>query len=206
MRASYSAELRRQLQGFEPADNPHAKSSLKKTLALLEGKEDPLLRSSFHPGHLTGSAILLSPDQRCLALIWHKKLHRWLQPGGHVEASDSSPLCTARREAVEECGVELDPAFEPVLIQVDVHKIPARRSEPEHDHHDLVFLLRAKSDELHPSEEVGRALWCPLDAPEPYQPDQALAEGIRRARHWQGRSEPEESLASERPYSPRPAT
>lgn len=44
-------------------------------------------------GHLTASAWILSPDQKSILMIHHKKLNRWLQPGGHLEAQDDTLEC-----------------------------------------------------------------------------------------------------------------
>lgn len=181
---AYLDAVRQWLADFDPGGDPRAITSVRRILELLDGAEPPMRRTSFAPGHLTGSAILLAPDERRFALIWHKKLQRWLQPGGHVEEGDAGPLGTARREAVEECGVPLDPDFAPILIQVDVHRIPPHREEPAHDHHDLVFLLRAAEDALRPSTEAERAVWCPLDATAPYALDGALAASVARTRAW----------------------
>jgi 8-oxo-dGTP pyrophosphatase MutT (NUDIX family) len=184
MRERYVEAVREQLAGFVAGGDARAESSVARIRELLEGVEDPMSRKSFAPGHLTGSAILLSPDERCCALIWHRKLQRWLQPGGHVELGDAGPLGTAKREALEECRAAIDGGFAPVLIQVDVHEIPAHGEEPAHFHHDLVYLLRSGSERLWASDEVERAVWCPLDAPDEYEPDGALADSIERTRRW----------------------
>ena len=42
------------------------------------------LRTTY-PGHVTTSAIILSPDHRQILLIDHVTIGRWLQPGGHYE-------------------------------------------------------------------------------------------------------------------------
>ena len=49
---------------------------------------------------------MLSPDWKNLALIRHKFLNRYLQPGGHVEETDSTVLAGALREVREETGIE----------------------------------------------------------------------------------------------------
>ncbi|WP_395093481.1 NUDIX hydrolase [Armatimonas sp.] len=102
---------------------------------------------STREGHLTGSAFLLSSDGVCAWLIWHEKLQRWLQPGGHLEAEDASPWHGALRELCEETGLsESDVSSGGALFDVDVHSIPARGDdEPMHSHYDLrfCFTLRA---------------------------------------------------------------
>ncbi|MCE2932882.1 MAG: NUDIX domain-containing protein, partial [Hyphomicrobiales bacterium] len=61
-----------------------------------------------YPGHVTTSAILLSPDGTETLLIDHKTLKRWLQPGGHYEPAETFWL-SARREAEEETGLSAPP-------------------------------------------------------------------------------------------------
>ena len=93
-------------------------------------------------GHLTGSAFLLNTDGTSAWLIWHEKLQRWLQPGGHLEPDDASPWHGALRELCEETGLsEADVESDGILFDVDVHAIPARSDEPTHFHHDLRFLF-----------------------------------------------------------------
>jgi 8-oxo-dGTP pyrophosphatase MutT (NUDIX family) len=93
-------------------------------------------------------------------LVHHKRLGRWLLPGGHVEAEDVEIWDTARREVIEETGAILVPNRFPSLVGIDVHGIPPGRREPFHLHHDLVFLFRASSADVQPTEEVRRIVWC----------------------------------------------
>jgi len=90
--------------------------------------------------HFTGSALVT--DGRRVALVFHRKLARWLQPGGHAEPADGGDLSrTALREAEEETGlrVRLHPSARRPL-DVDVHEIPARPDSPAHLHLDVRFL------------------------------------------------------------------
>lgn len=133
--------------------------------ALLEGAEDAFARTSFSPGHFTASAFVLSPDGGELFLIHHPKLGIWVQPGGHVEASDADVLAAARREVLEEVGLEdapLHPACAGVF-DIDIHPIPARKDEPAHEHFDVRFLFAAPHKELvRASAEVRGGRWVPL--------------------------------------------
>ena len=98
-------------------------------------------------GHLTASAWVL--DRHCThaALIHHRKLDRWLQPGGHIEVEDVSWRAAAGREVIEETGLAQFCATgeEHQLFDVDVHLIPARADVPEHVHYDLRFLFVAQA-------------------------------------------------------------
>ncbi|MGZ5957610.1 MAG: NUDIX hydrolase [Myxococcaceae bacterium] len=100
---------------------------------------EPLSRSQ-PAAHFTGSAVVT--DGTRVALVRHRKLGRWLQPGGHVEASDGDDLlATALREAEEETGCPVVPhPSAPRPLDVDVHPIPSRGTEPAHLHLDVRFL------------------------------------------------------------------
>lgn len=109
------------------------------------------------PTHVTGSAIVVG--RRGTVLHMHKRLHRWLQPGGHLDPGES-PAEAAWREAQEETGLPLHhPQGGPLLIHVDVH--PAASG---HTHLDLRYLLVAPDvDPSPPSGESPLARWYPWD-------------------------------------------
>ncbi|HEU0122769.1 MAG TPA: NUDIX domain-containing protein [Bryobacteraceae bacterium] len=161
----------------DPSDGEAAKSQ-ELVLGLLRGTPAPFSRDQFTPGHITGSACILHPAGDAVLLIHHGKLHRWLLPGGHVEIGlDRQAADTARREAEEEAGVRLDGSVPGRLAGIDVHGIPARKSDPFHLHHDLIFRFRAAEESFVVSEEVRDVAWCPVDRLEAY----ALPGPIRRA-------------------------
>lgn len=129
-----------------------------------------LSRRTTMPGHLTTSAIVLSPDHDQVLLIDHVTIGRWLQPGGHYEAADWF-WQSAAREAIEETGVtglELHPWHRgqdhPFVI--DSHDVPGKpaRNEPPHVHHDLQYLFLADpaAPLVHQAEEVHAAKWAPV--------------------------------------------
>jgi 8-oxo-dGTP pyrophosphatase MutT (NUDIX family) len=122
----------------------------------------PTSRSHFAPGHLTASAFVLSPARDALLLILHKKLGLWLQPGGHIEPGDESLVAAARREVAEEVGLALPPSAEGAVFDLDIHGIPARRDEPEHEHFDVRFCFQAPTLEFTTNDEVVAARWAPL--------------------------------------------
>lgn len=97
------------------------------------------------PGHLTGSAWLVSADGRRVLLTHHRKLDRWLQLGGHADG-DTDLARVALREAEEESGLR-GLQVEPAIFDLDRHRIPARGNEPEHWHYDVRFVVRAGEGE-----------------------------------------------------------
>lgn len=111
------------------------------------------------PIHVTGSAFVLG--SRGVVLHRHKRLDMWLQPGGHLDPGET-PWDAARREAVEETGLDVDFAElvdgVPVLAHVDVH--PGGRG---HTHLDLRFVLTGDDRDPSPpdgeSQEIGWFGW-----------------------------------------------
>ena len=109
----------------------------------------------------------------------HRRLDRWLLPGGHVEAEDPEIWDAARREVVEETGAELSPDDAPALVSMDVHGIPSNGREPYHLHHDLLFGFRAVADGLVCSAESREVRWCVPAEFDRYE----MPDNIRRA-YW----------------------
>lgn len=129
-------------------------------LGLLAHTVAPFSRYQFKPGHITCTGLVLGPALDRILLVHHVRLDRWLLPGGHVERIDDGLEGTARREVLEETGAELNPVFQPVLVGLDIHGIPPKRSEPFHLHHDIVFGFRALSNRAVCSPESRAVVWC----------------------------------------------
>jgi len=121
------------------------------------------------PGHVTGSAWVLSHDRSQCLLVHHRKLNRWLQPGGHADG-ESDIANVALREVREETGLtnlELpQPHGELLPLDIDVHTIPARSDqsgnliEDAHQHHDIRFLvIAADRQDLVLSDESHDVRW-----------------------------------------------
>ncbi len=113
-------------------------------------------------GHVTASAWILAPDRRQVLLVQHKKLNRWLQPGGHLE-QDADIVAAAMREAREESGLQDLRLLSDAIFDLDVHPIPARGTEAAHHHHDVRFLLQADSLAHCVREESHALAWVALD-------------------------------------------
>jgi len=139
---SLEARLRR----HEPRD-PREAADLAVILAFVARHPDPFDRQ-IPEGHLTGSALVLSAAGDRVLLLFHRKLGRWLQPGGHAEPGETSGDVVALREAREETGIGalvLHPTASRPL-DVDVHAIPAHGDEPAHQHLDLRYLVLALTE------------------------------------------------------------
>lgn len=154
-----SAELLEHLARHQPGDDVEARI-LARTRALVAWLPAPLDERA-DPTHVTGSAIVRDGTGRVL-LHRHKRLGRWLQPGGHLEPGEA-PWQAAVRETREETGLDaVHPAAGPLLLHVDVHEGPRG-----HVHLDLRYLLGADASAVlapSPGESPEVVWWQPEDA------------------------------------------
>lgn len=180
-------DLRAALLRHAPADERES-TDLGRIVRFVSAEADPFDRRNSR-AHLTGSAFVVSADGRRVLLLHHRKLGRWLQPGGHADPGESSGEAVALREAREETGIAhllLHPRA-PRPFDVDVHEIPARDGEPAHQHLDLRYLVEAPPDAaLTPLSREARMMqwfsWAELVS---LDLDPGLVRGLDKARvYW----------------------
>ena len=178
-----------ELAAHLPADEREAES-LEWMRRFVAAPADPLARDN-PVGHMTASAVVARPSGDAFLLVYHRKLTRWLQPGGHVEYSDPSAFDAAVREASEESGIPADHFASPSgarILDVDVHLIPARKTEPAHHHFDVRFLLTTASDiDRAATDDPTRPIeWRTWDAAMSSGVDESLARALTKARRELG--------------------
>lgn len=124
--------------------------------------EDCFYRSHLR-GHITGSAWIVNQDKNHTLLIHHKKLNKWLQPGGHADGEENI-LKVAYKEAKEETGLfNLQPLHNEIF-DIDIHTIPARGTVMAHEHFDIRYIFVSDdSDIVKINHESTNAVWCPLE-------------------------------------------
>ena len=172
--------IRDLLARHAPVDASESRS-LERIRQLIGTAYRPFARDHFVPGHLTASAIVVDARRQGTLLIFHEKLHRWLQPGGHFEPGETDPGIAAAREVLEETRTATSwPGPAPVLLDVDVHAIPARKSEPAHDHFDLRMLLIAARDSAQAGDGVTLARWVGRNEWEAMDLDPGLQRALRK--------------------------
>jgi 8-oxo-dGTP pyrophosphatase MutT (NUDIX family) len=164
--------LRQELRSHRAADEREA-LSINLFVTELDRLEDPLDRHA-DPTHVTASGIVVG--DRGVVLHRHRRLHRWMQPGGHLDAGET-PAEAMVRECAEETGLSVHhPPDGPTLIHVDVH--PAANG---HVHLDLRYLVWAPDEEPVPgpgeSQEVAWFGWEEAIA----VADEALVGALRSA-------------------------
>ena len=136
---------------------------IERARAFVEAHED-CFHCDLWPGHVTGSAWVVSPDRSRVLLLHHRKHEQWFQPGGHADG-DADILRVALRETSEETG--LDPSHirlvSEAVFDVDVHSVPASERGPRHDHYDIRFLVEMDDDlEIPGNVESHEVIWVPL--------------------------------------------
>ena len=140
---------------------PEDEAEALRLLQFVKSNENCFERTNLE-GHITGSCMLLSPDKKQVLLTHHKKLDMWIQLGGH---SDGNPdtLDVSLREAEEESGIAGVKAISEEIFSIDIHSIPARKTEPEHLHYDISFLLQAPHKDFSVSEESHDLKWIDIN-------------------------------------------
>ncbi len=99
------------------------------------------------------STVYVVHNEKVL-LVFHKKLNKWLPPGGHINPNEL-PEDAAVREVKEETGLDIEiisnkpneysynvkPLFTPEFIQLE-------DISEGHQHVDLLYLAVPKTDEI----------------------------------------------------------
>lgn len=166
------------VEDYRPAD-PGQRLLREQFLSFI-GAEPSCLERSCRSAHLTASALVLSPDETKVLLLYHRKLQRWLQPGGHADGrSDLEEV--ARQEVQEETGLELLQLLARGVFDLDIHKIPAAGSMPEHLHYDVRFLFRADSMTVAGNHESNGLRWATPTEAEMLAGEDSLSRMLQKA-------------------------
>ncbi|MGW3168324.1 NUDIX hydrolase [Streptomyces sp. NPDC001142] len=119
------------------------------------------------PMHVTVGALLVRAGREIL-LVQHRAYGILLQPGGHLEPSDTTLVDAALRELAEETGVDprqVVPASH-APVYVEYGRVPARpaKGEPGHHHLDFGYAITTRNADVGQIQEseVTGAGWYPL--------------------------------------------
>ena len=130
------------LRAYTPTDETE-ESHQRAIVGHLVHSKNPLSRSGFKPGHITASLFIVDPVSGKILLHHHRRLDRWLQMGGHLEANEM-PSAAALREGREESGLADLTLLVDGIFDLDVHPIPAHKDEPGHFHYDVRYLAATR--------------------------------------------------------------
>jgi 8-oxo-dGTP pyrophosphatase MutT (NUDIX family) len=124
--------------------------------SLISNFKDAFSRSLI-TGHITASAWILDNNFGSAVLVHHRKLNKWLQPGGHTDGQEDV-VAAAFREAKEETGLSNLQIVNDQIFDLDIHIIPPHGQVSAHFHYDIRFLILADKSEMpsvsHESHDV----------------------------------------------------
>lgn len=163
-------------------DEENLLSSLKKQVL----KNQNIFSRRNFEGHITASGLVISPDKKVL-VVFHNKLQKFLQPGGHIEKDDKNIIFSAMREVREETNLNNIELCSWCLnnnspIMIDTHKIPEnkQKNENEHYHHDFMFIFTIKEKKIMlDTNEISDFCW--MDINEVIKNDSLVAKGLKKA-------------------------
>lgn len=101
--------------------------------------------------HFTTSVYVYNTQTKKFLFIKHKKLQKWLQPGGHIEENENPEDC-AIREVLEETGINARLVGERLPRETDLIRpfaLQLNKMNEEHEHFDLIYLAVTDENDLH---------------------------------------------------------
>lgn len=143
-----------------PTNNQHKQQ----ILAFLHENEDFWTKEN-SAGQITAACWVVNKERTKALMTHHKKLDKWLQIGGHLEAEDETIVNSCIRELKEESGLTQFNLLQTAIFDLDVHSIPAfPKGVSAHIHYDIRMLFEADERETiqFDEEESNNIVWMKL--------------------------------------------
>lgn len=177
-------EIEEELQRYGRR-NPTERGIVRRFGALLREGHRAFSRQR-EAGHLTASGWVVDAERSRVLLVHHRKLDKWLQPGGHADG-ESDLLRVAQKEVMEETGVRTVAPRGRLFYDLDIHAIPARGEVSEHEHFDVRYLLIAREEsEPKGNDETHDARWVPLEKLEELTTEDSILRMREKLRETEG--------------------
>ncbi|MDD3453032.1 MAG: NUDIX domain-containing protein [Bacilli bacterium] len=115
--------------------------------------------------HFCASVYIINPRDKKILLVKHKKLKKWVQPGGHIEHNEI-PEEAAVREAYEETGLKIKllgdrfPREEDFIRPLGIQK---NRNEANEMHIDITYPAIPLGEDIVLSDESTGIRWFSRD-------------------------------------------
>ena len=160
------ASFLRALYNYRSFDSAEEKSR-HDFIGLMRRSPNPYSREHYDH-HLTASAYVMNAALTHVLLIYHNKLKKWVQPGGHCDG-ETDPCKTAITEVWEETGLK---NLKPIgLLDLNLYT-NTQKGRYGHTDYDAAYLLIADmSEPININErECARAKWLPIEQITRYNP------------------------------------
>jgi 8-oxo-dGTP diphosphatase len=142
----------------------------------------------------TASAFVIHPTEKKICLLNHKKLGKWLQPGGHVELNED-PIQALEHELLEETGLVLadceiiEPAQQPQVRGQKTLPLPqhinVHNLNETHKHIDMQYLIRSSTDVLSPADGESQEIdWLDIEQIRQLHADGKMFDGTLDLCEW----------------------
>jgi 8-oxo-dGTP pyrophosphatase MutT (NUDIX family) len=152
------------VDGWRTRDEAEAATRADFVEALRDHGQAALERSG-PPTHVTASAFVFDEDAEHVLLCFHGKGRFWVQPGGHLEAGDSSVAGAALRELQEETGVSPAQLHSIEVADLDHHALGGGFGRcASHLDIGVVGRTRDLAAPLIVSDESDAVAWWPVAA------------------------------------------
>jgi len=153
------------------------------TLLFLQNHDNFRSRDNKY-GHITASCWVINQNRDTALLTHHKKLDKWFQLGGQIEAEDTDIYSASQRELQEESGLRSGKILLREIFDIDVHKIPTKKGVPEHFHFDLRILFQADDTEVisFDTNESMLVKWMHLDEIEKVSREESITRMIDKTK------------------------
>ena len=116
-------------------------------------------------GQVTASCWVVNKERTKALMTHHKKLDKWLQIGGHIEAEDHTIVDACIRELKEESGLTRFKLLQDSIFDLDIHDIPeSKKGVPAHVHYDIRMFFEADEKEAinFDKEESNQMAWMKM--------------------------------------------
>ena len=97
-----------------------------------------------------------------------------------MDPEDATIVASAQREVQEEVGLSELALVSDGIFDVDIHEIPARKQEPDHDHYDVRFVFQAPDLSFSAGSDALEARWVPLTEISEVESDRSVMRAVEK--------------------------
>lgn len=137
-------QLIRQIEDYIPFNEQEARDKAQILAFLRSGAE--LVTRNNPVAHLTASGWVVSPDRRQVVMVYHNLYKSWSWMGGHADGNRNL-LQVARKEVMEECGLDNVTVVSPDIFSLEVLCVAGHEKKGQylssHLHLNVTYLFEA---------------------------------------------------------------